>query len=95
MSDIPPAPSVIESALRKDDDMDLGGGGGHLSVAVEFIAPEGYKVKKCKYCRALSNSKSPLPTSVFPSWAPCIPWGDGKLLRPKGLTCRICINVTT
>lgn len=58
-----------------------------------FVTPAGYKTKRCKYCRAYSSSKTPLPAGVYPSWDPIIPWFAGKQLNPKGLVCRICYTV--
>lgn len=57
--------------------------------------PPSYKVKRCKFCRAYSHSKCPVPPDCFPAWKPLIPWAAGSRDKPKGCVCKICVTIFT
>ena len=59
---------------------------------IEF--PAEYRCKTCRYCRTHSWSRSPINPEAFPTWAPLIPWHQGKKFKPAGQICRICVLVT-
>ena len=55
--------------------------------------PSTYKVKVCKFCRASSWTKSPLPPGIFTHWDPLLPWSQGRRDKPLGFMCKICVSV--
>ena len=55
--------------------------------------PSTYKVKVCKFCRASSWTKSPLPPGIFTHWDPLLPWSQGRRDKPMGFMCKICVSV--
>lgn len=47
------------------------------SPAEGWAPPQGYRVKRCKYCRTYSWQRTPLPLGIDPAWDPITPWYDG------------------